>query len=62
MTIYTNPYEVLHGEKIVIIFKWQPNVHPAKNRAPLQFLRIQGDPARAIITETIRLVSQTNNP
>jgi hypothetical protein len=46
----------LHGMKIVIIFKWDPNVQPAAKQPALSFLKIQGDPARAIISETYTLV------
>jgi hypothetical protein len=59
MTAYSNPGEALHAARIVIIFKSRPNIQPAKDKPSLQFLRIQGDPARAIIPETIRLVSSS---
>ena len=56
MTVYSSPGEVLHGAKIVIIFKWNPNVQPAAKQPALSFLKIQGDPARAIVSETYALV------
>gem|GEM_PF-6941629 len=40
MTVYSSPGEVLHGAKIVIIFKWNPNVQPAAKQPTLTFLKI----------------------
>jgi hypothetical protein len=56
MTVFTDSGERLYADKIVIVFKCQLNVHPATDHPELSFLRLHGDPARAIIPERIRLV------
>ena len=58
MTVFTDPSEVLRGGKIVLVFKCKLNVHPAIDRPELRFVRLHGDPVRAIISERIRLVAQ----
>jgi hypothetical protein len=60
MTVFIDPGERLYGNKIVLIFKCQPNVQPALGYPNLSYLRLHGDPARAIIPERIRLVHQEN--
>lgn len=57
MTLYHDAGEAVFADKLVIIFKSNLNVQPAEDQPELSFARIQGDPARAIIPETIRLVS-----
>ncbi|MGA8856902.1 MAG: hypothetical protein WB643_07030 [Candidatus Bathyarchaeia archaeon] len=56
MTAYHDAGEAIFANKIVIIFKSKLNVQPAEDQPELSFARIQGDPARAIIPETVRLV------
>ena len=59
MTVYYDPYEALVAPKIVIVFKSNLNVQPAENRPPGNlFARIQGDLARAMIPEDLRLVTK----
>jgi len=60
MTVFIDPGERLYGNKIVLIFKSQPNIQPALGRPNLSYLRLHGDPVRAIIPERIRLVHQEN--
>jgi hypothetical protein len=50
--------EALHADKIVVVFKCKLNVHPAIDHPELSFLRLHGDPARALIPERIRLTRQ----
>jgi hypothetical protein len=59
MTVYYAPYEAVFAEKLVLVFKSNLNVQPAKDKLPGNlFARIQGDLARAMIPEDLRLVTK----
>jgi hypothetical protein len=59
MTVYYDPYEAVVAGKLVIVFKSNLNVQPAEDKPPGNwFVRIQGDLARAIIPEDLRLVTK----
>jgi hypothetical protein len=59
LTVYYDPYEAVFAEKLVIVFKSNLNVQPAKDKPSGHlFARIQGDLARAMIPEDLRLVTK----
>jgi len=59
MTVYYDPYDAVFANKLVIVFKSRLNIQPAKEKpAGHLYIQIQGDLARAIIPEDIRLVTK----